>query len=52
MGATSKQYAQVGNAVPPLLAQAIGNALFQALYGFVESPQEITQASMLDLLAS
>lgn len=50
MGTKSKQYAQVGNAVPPLLARAVGKALFQALYECVELPQEIMQATMLELL--
>lgn len=35
VGTISKQYAQVGNAVPPLLAHAIGKALFQAVYTYI-----------------
>lgn len=33
LGPTSKQYAQVGNAVPPLLGQALGYALLEVLDG-------------------
>lgn len=48
-GTTSRQYAQVGNAVPPLLAQAVGSALLQALYTSVALPQELTQLTMREL---
>lgn len=49
-GTKSRQYAQVGNAVPPLLARAVSSALLQALFKPVELPPETTQATMLDLL--
>lgn len=48
-GTMSRQYAQVGNAVPPILAQAVGNALLQALYTSIALPTEIMQATMLEL---
>ncbi len=52
IGTVSKQYAQVGNAVPPLLARAVGNAVFQALYEPGELTEDIEQSSIFELMVS
>jgi DNA (cytosine-5)-methyltransferase 1 len=38
LGPISKQYMQIGNAIPPLLAQSVGSAIFRSLY----EPETIT----------
>lgn len=51
-GTKTRQFTQVGNAVPPLLAEAIGKALMQSLLINKTVVAEIQQHSMLPLLAS
>jgi DNA (cytosine-5)-methyltransferase 1 len=49
-GAKTKQFTQVGNAVPPLLAAVIGRALMQYLNAANERSPEARQHSLLPLL--
>lgn len=42
-GCTARQFTQVGNAVPPLLAEVLARHVFEAVWGF-ESPRELTYA--------
>ncbi len=52
LGKKTKQYTQVGNAVPPLLARAIGKAVYSALHGLRDftPKQDFKQMDLLDLL--
>jgi len=46
-GTPSRQYSQVGNAVPVLLAQAVGDALMKSMTGFASLDQMLNQAALL-----
>jgi DNA (cytosine-5)-methyltransferase 1 len=45
-GSRSSQYTQIGDAVPPVLAQVLGTALRKQLEGVVRSPSEYYPADM------
>lgn len=50
LGTKTARYRQVGNAVPPLLAQAVGAAIYKALFAPNEGKQEEAIQLELDLV--
>jgi DNA (cytosine-5)-methyltransferase 1 len=48
-GSLTEQYQQVGNAVPPLLAQAIGTAILSAVFNRTSSERKLTPWHELQL---